>query len=135
MECRADRRLAKDSDDDDTRKSRRRRTANGKNGKSGGRVITNESVEGIARLKAIAESRIQEETNYRPLRAEVRNFVEQFFNYEPGQRDRESLDTTPDGLHDKGRLGWIMTPTPFGCPVFVVWRWVGVVVSVRKYPS
>ncbi|QIX00238.1 hypothetical protein AMS68_005755 [Peltaster fructicola] len=49
--------------------------------------------------------------------------------YPMGPKDRELLDATHDKLHRQGRMEWTKTPTPFGFPVFVVWRLVD---GVRK---
>ena len=42
--------------------------------------------------------------------------------YDLSQKDRELVDKTFDELHEQGRMSWTKHPTPFGFPVFVVWR-------------
>ncbi|KAH6603966.1 hypothetical protein Trco_007412 [Trichoderma cornu-damae] len=42
--------------------------------------------------------------------------------YPLGIEDRKFLDVTMDALHAQGRASWMKQPTPFGCPVFIVWR-------------
>ena len=42
--------------------------------------------------------------------------------YPLGPKDREVVDATHDKLHAQGRMRWTTEPTPFGFPVFVVWR-------------
>lgn len=57
--------------------------------------------------------------------------------YPMGPKDREFIDQTHDKLHTQGRMQWSAEPTPFGFPVFVVWRTVNgerkgrVVVDIR----
>lgn len=46
--------------------------------------------------------------------------------YDLSQKDREHIDQTFDELHKQGRMSWSKHPTPFGFPVFVVWRAVQV---------
>lgn len=42
--------------------------------------------------------------------------------YPLGPKDREVVDRIHGKLHDQGRMSWTKQPTPFGFPVFVVWR-------------
>jgi hypothetical protein len=43
--------------------------------------------------------------------------------YPPSSEDRQVLDEAFDKLHGtKGLMEWVTHPTPFGAPVFVVWR-------------
>lgn len=42
--------------------------------------------------------------------------------YPLGPKDREVVDKIHGKLHDQGRMSWTTQPTPFGFPVFVVWR-------------
>ena len=57
--------------------------------------------------------------------------------YPVGPKDKELIDETHDKLHVQGRMSWTTKPTPFGFPVFVVWRNVNgqrkgrVVVDIR----
>ena len=44
--------------------------------------------------------------------------------YPMGPKDRELIDETHEKLHEQGRRSWSTEPTPFGFPVFVVWRTV-----------
>lgn len=45
-------------------------------------------------------------------------------HYRLGIEDQALLDETFDNMHASGRLDWMKEPSPFGCPVFVVWRMV-----------
>lgn len=36
--------------------------------------------------------------------------------------DRKVVDKVFDKLHDEGKMDWNTKPTPFGFPVFVVWK-------------
>ena len=42
--------------------------------------------------------------------------------YPLSQKDREVVNTEFDKMHTQGRIEWTRDPTPFGFPVFVVWR-------------
>ena len=42
--------------------------------------------------------------------------------YPVGQKDRELMDKTLNKLHYKGRIKWVIKPTPFAIPVFIAWR-------------
>jgi hypothetical protein len=44
--------------------------------------------------------------------------------YPLSQKDRDFVDKEFDKLHRQGRINWTTQPTPFGFPVFVVWRTV-----------
>ena len=44
--------------------------------------------------------------------------------YPLGERDRQVIDEEFDKLHKQGKMKWSTRPTPFGFPVFVVWRTV-----------
>ena len=46
--------------------------------------------------------------------------------YPLSQKDRDFVDKEFDKLHEQGRMDWTTQPTPFGFPVFVVWRTVHV---------
>jgi len=39
-----------------------------------------------------------------------------------GPKDRELIDEVHDKLHDQQRMEWSQEPSPFGFPVFVVWK-------------
>ena len=49
--------------------------------------------------------------------------------YRVGIEDRAVLDTKFDQMQKDGQLEWMMKPSPFACPVFVVWR---VMNGIRK---
>ena len=44
--------------------------------------------------------------------------------YPVGVKDQEFIDETFDKLHKQGKMEWSNSPTPFGYPVFVVWKTV-----------
>jgi hypothetical protein len=44
--------------------------------------------------------------------------------YYSSEEDRKLIDELMDGLHARGRAEWVNTATPFGSPIFVVWRTV-----------
>jgi len=58
--------------------------------------------------------------------------------YPLGVKDREVLDEYHDDLHKRNLMKFVWWPTPFGSPVFVVWRTINgkrkprVVVDVRR---
>ena len=61
--------------------------------------------------------------------------------YPLGNEARQLVDKTFDTLHEQGKLAWSDKPTPFGSPVFVVYRTVNgvkkgrVVVDIRTLNS
>jgi hypothetical protein len=46
--------------------------------------------------------------------------------YPLSQKDRDFVDKEFDKLHEQGQINWTTQPTPFGFPLFVVWRTVHV---------
>lgn len=44
--------------------------------------------------------------------------------YPLGERDRKVVNEGFDNLHRQGNVQWATQPTPFGFPVFAVWRTV-----------
>lgn len=42
--------------------------------------------------------------------------------YTVGEEDRQFIDKEFNKLHKDGKMSWTTNPTPFGYPVFVVWR-------------
>lgn len=44
--------------------------------------------------------------------------------YPLSPEDKKLVDEKFDAMHEQGRMSWVDEPTPFGFPVFVVWRTV-----------
>lgn len=44
--------------------------------------------------------------------------------YPLSPEDKKLVDEKFDAMHEQGRMSWVDKPTPFGFPVFVVWRTV-----------
>ena len=49
--------------------------------------------------------------------------------YPLGPEDREIVDKEFDEMHRRGKMKWTSQATPYGYPVFVIWRTVN---GVRK---